>query len=402
VDEMDIRQLRVDDFDARMALSQFAFQIQLPPERLEARRLKYNPEWDWGAFDEQGELLSALSIIPFEAWIQGKKIEMGGVAGVATWPEARRQGCVSKLLVHSLETMRNNGQSLSMLHPFTFPFYRKYGYEMTVERKKYTIETRLLPPRVETLGQVTRVPKADMGLLDLDRVYSAYASRYNGTLVRSKDWWESRILSKAGLVAVYTNDVGEPEGYVFYEVANRTLTIHDWVSMNETSRLALWTYISNHDSMIDQVTITVPIDDTLPFLLPDPRIKQEVIPYFMSRIVDAEVFIGQYPWARGEREESLLLSLTDVHAEWNNGVYRLAWETGGGARLERLEAAEAQVQTSAENTISCDIQALTAMLVGNRKPTFMQGVGWISGTMENVRLLERRIPERPAFLMDFF
>jgi predicted acetyltransferase len=399
---MDIRQLRVDDFEARMALSQFAFQIQLPPEKLEARRLKYHPERDWGAFDEQGELLSALSIIPFEAWIQGKKMKMGGVAGVATWPETRRQGCVSKLLVHSLETMRNNGQSLSMLHPFAFPFYRKYGYEMTVERKKYTIETRQLPSRVETPGQVTRVPKADMDLLKLDRIYSAFASRYNGTLVRSMEWWENKILSKTGLAAVYKNEAGEPEGYVFYEVANRTLTIHDWVSTNEVSRLALWTYISNHDSMIDQVTIIVPIDDTLPFLLPDPRIKQEVIPYFMSRIVDAEVFIGQYPWASGEREESLLLSLTDMHAEWNRGVFQLTWETGGGARLERLEAAQVQMQMSAENAISCDIQALTAMLVGNRKPTFMQGVGWISGTIENVRLLERRIPERATFMMDFF
>lgn len=398
---MEIRQLRSEEYEERMALSQFAFQFQLSHESLEAQRSAYRPEQDWGAFDEQGTLMSALMLFPFEAWIQGKRFSMGGVAGVATWPEARRQGCVSKLLVHSLENMRNNGQTISMLHPFAFPFYRKFGYEMTVERKKYTIATHQLPARIETPGQVKRVPKPDIELLD--RVYSVYASRYSGMLVRTKAWWESKILSKTGIVAVYTNDADEPEGYVFYETANRTLTIHDWVSTNETSQAALWTYIGNHDSMIDQVTIIVPVDDSLPFLLPDPRIKQEVIPYFMSRIVDAEAFIRLYPWAGGEREESLLFSLTDTHAVWNNGIYRLTWNAEGGARLEQLEAADAQPSGSAgTEVVSCDIQSLTAMLAGNRKPSFLHEAGRISGTKESMELLERRIPERATFLMDFF
>jgi predicted acetyltransferase len=396
VSVMEIRQLKADEFEERMALSQFAFQFQLTPERMEAQRRTYRAEHDWGAFDEQGALLSALIIIPFESWIQGKKFAMGGIAGVATWPEARRQGCVSKLLVHSLETMRKNGQTFSMLHPFAFSFYRKYGWEMTVERKKYTIEASQLPPRLETTGRVKRISKPDLALLD--EIYSTYASRYSGTLVRTPEWWETKIVSKDGTVAVYYNDADEPEGYVFYQVANRTLTVHDWVSISETSRKALWSFIGNHDSMIDQVTVVVPVDDSLPFLLADPRVKQEVIPYFMSRIVDAEAFVGLYPWAAGDREESVILSLTDSHARWNNDVYHLTWSVEGSARVERLEEEAA----SREGVISCDIQALTAMLTGNRKPSFLRQVGRISGTAENVERLERRIPERMTYLMDFF
>jgi predicted acetyltransferase len=402
---MEIRQLRSDDFEARIALSEFAFQFKLPPERLETERLADRPEQHWGAFDEQGAMLSKLVILPFEAWIQGKKLAMGGIAGVATWPEARRQGCVSKLLIHSLNTMRSSGQTISMLHPFDFPFYRKYGWEMTIERKKYTIESRQLPPRTETPGQIKRMPKPDVELLD--RIYFTYASRYSGTIVRTADWWERKILSKSGIVAVYTNEADEPEGYVFYEVANRTLTIHDWVSKNETARLALWTYIGNHDSMIDQVTIMVPVDDSLPFLLQDPRIKQELIPYFMSRIVDAEAFIRLYTWAPGEREETVILYLTDSHAPWNNGVYRLVWSMEGTARLERIAelgsaAAVDETLSGAGSGISCDIQALTAMLVGNRKPSWLHETGRISGTVESIELLERRIPNRTTHLMDFF
>src|SRR5690606_40607540 len=66
--------------------------------------------------------LSRLSLLPLEVWIGGRKLAMGGVAGVASWPDARRQGGVRRLLQHAFGRMRENGQSLSMLAPFSFAF----------------------------------------------------------------------------------------------------------------------------------------------------------------------------------------------------------------------------------------------------------------------------------------
>ena len=60
---------------------------------------------------------------------------MGGIAGVATWPENRRQGHVSTLLKHALQEMKSKGQTLSFLHPFSIPFYRKFGWELYAEYK---------------------------------------------------------------------------------------------------------------------------------------------------------------------------------------------------------------------------------------------------------------------------
>ena len=59
---------------------------------------------------------------------------MGGVAGVATYPEYRRSGYVKELLQHSLQTMKKDGYSVSMLHPFAVSFYRKYGWELCANR----------------------------------------------------------------------------------------------------------------------------------------------------------------------------------------------------------------------------------------------------------------------------
>ncbi len=380
-----------------MALSQFAFQLRFSEADMEARKRKWRSEHDWGYFDESGRLLSAAIVIPFETWTQGRRLAMGGVAGVATWPDARRQGCVRKLLAHALEEMKKEGQTVSMLHPFSFAFYRKYGWEMTIERKKYTLRTDQLPKRADVPGRVIRLAKPEIALLN--GVYESYASRYSGTLVRSDEWWLDKFLSKPGTWAVYENESGKPEGYVFYDIIDRKLTVHEWASVTETARTALWTYVANHDSMIDEATLNVPIDDPLTFLLADPRIKQEIVPYFMTRIVDAEAFAALYSWEAGETGESVTLRLTDEYAAWNDGTFKLSWDADGQGTMVRIpvnEAADGGVE------VSCDIQGLTAMLLGNRRPSFLRAVGRISGDDLAIARLERRIPVRTTYLMDFF
>ena len=395
---MRIRQLATGDYEKRMALSQFAFQFKWTDEQLEERRGEFRPERDWGAFDEEDNLMSALTLIPLEAWVHGRKLAMGGVAGVATWPEARRQGWVGKLLAHALDTMRKEGRTISMLHPFAFPFYRKFGYEMTIERKKYEIETHQLPPRTEVPGGVRRMARPDVAVLG--GIYEAYASRYNGNLARTAEWWEDRVLKNDGTAAVYRSDRGEPEGYVLYDVRNRVMTVHELVALNAAASAALWSYIGNHDSMIDKVTALAPIDDALPFLLADPRIKQEIVPYFMSRIVDAEGFAKLYAWEQGPEGEDVLLELKDEHAPWNNGRFRLSWSADGEGRLAKL--GEEEARAIAGEAIVCGIQELAAMLLGGRAPSWLAAVGRLSGPEASLRRLERRIPARAAYLMDFF
>jgi len=397
---MELRQLTMADYDERMALFQFAFQQRLTAEQLEQRKKNFRPEQQWGFFDEQDKLLSVLGLMPLEAWVQGKKLALGGIGSVATWPEARRQGCVGRLLSHALETMRKNGQSVSMLHPFSFPFYKKYGYEQTIDRKKYTIATRLLPTRKETPGEVRRMTVPDVSVLDA--VYTAYASRYNGTLARSAEWWEDRVRRQEGTAAVYYNEDGSPEGYLLYDCLNGKMTVHELTALNETARAAIWTFIANHDSMISETILNAPLDDDLPYLLDDPRIGQEVVPYFMSRIVDAQAFAEQYVWNGGKDGESVLLCMEDWHAPWNEGAFRLSWSSEGEGKLERLEGSTAQESGGNGEAIRCDIRALTAMLLGGRKPTWLASVGRVSGPSDSLRLLERRIPERTPFLMDFF
>lgn len=388
---MEIRHLTLDEFDERIALIEFAFQFKLPADRRESELAYFRTDEHIGAFDEKGKLLSALITLPLRVWVNGISMSMGGIAGVATWPEARRHGCVARLLSTALVEMRERGQSVSMLHPFAFPFYRKYGWELTIERKKYELEPRHFPAKSGAAGSVERM---DPDTAVVSGLYAQFASRYTGTLDRSEEWWTRRRWNTPGILAVYRNAAGEPEGYLHYQVENRTLTVREWIATTEEARNGLWDFVRNHDSMIDKLLMTVPADDPLPFLVADPRFKQEIEPYFMSRIVDAEAFIAQYRFDPGVEEETLL-RLSDTHAPWNEGLFRLAIGSDGTATLSKSDAA-------ASAAVDLDIQTLTALLLGGRRAGMLARSGRLGGDAAGLALLERRIPQYGTFLMDFF
>ncbi|WP_164545756.1 GNAT family N-acetyltransferase [Paenibacillus albus] len=383
-----------DHFEQRMELIQYAFQQQIPADRIEKEREVYQPGAEWGIVDEDGRLLSMLAINPLKAWIQGSAFAMGGIGCVASWPDARRQGGVSKLMLYALEKMKADGQTVSMLAPFSFPFYRKYGYELTIERKAYTLQKEHLPPRVDVPGRVKLVPKQTELFSEM---YEQYASRYNGTLIRDESWWNRSVWNRPGHAAIYYSESGEAQGYLIYQIAGRTMTVHEWVELTDTARLALWSFVGNHDSMIDKLTMTAPMNDSLHLHLPDPRFKQEIQPFFMSRIVDAAGFFASYPMNPHTREESLQLKLNDSQAPWNDGTFRLDIAEGGAARLERMDN-----KADGLPSIECEIGALTALLVGNWNMDVLVNSGKLRGESEAIELMKRRIPNRTSYLMDGF
>ena len=88
-----IRPLTQQEIEQSLDLSSFAFQMEMDAQEREERTATMVPEQTLGYFVNQ--LLAAkLTIIPLRIFIQGKSIKMGGIAGVASWPEFRRGGLV--------------------------------------------------------------------------------------------------------------------------------------------------------------------------------------------------------------------------------------------------------------------------------------------------------------------
>ncbi|MCR8633243.1 GNAT family N-acetyltransferase [Paenibacillus radicis (ex Xue et al. 2023)] len=399
--ELDIQRISIEHLSDSLALSQFAFQYELSAEKLEERRSQYNETENWGAYVD-GKLAARMTILDLHTWLFGKRWAMGGIAGVATWPEYRRGGLVAGLLHNALHVMKEQGQTLSFLHPFQFAFYRKFGWETYTETKKYEIPTALLPKLPPQPGHVVRVGE-DIELLN--RIYSEYASRYNGSLDRDEAWWKRRIFAnRKGSAAAYYDADGRASGYIHYQVKESVLQIHELVSLNWGAAKGLWRFIADHDSMIDKVTLNAPLDDQLPFVLDNPRIKQEIIPYFMARIVDVKPFLEQFPFAKGtsRNDGRLTMFVTDAHASWNNGLFVIEVDSDGNARIEAKELPAKEGNDEPICDLSCDISTLTAMFMGYRRPSFMNQIERLKGEEAAISHLEALIPYRTTYLPDFF
>ncbi|MBM7662377.1 putative acetyltransferase [Bacillus mesophilus] len=379
----EIRQLTEDDFKESLELSQYAFQYKVPESDLPKRKEGFKKHEVWGEFD-QGRLTSKLHILSLQVFLGEQPISMGGIAGVATWPEYRRNGSVSRLINQSLQSMKDKGQSISFLHPFDFHFYRRFGWEFCFSQKKVTVEKKDLHFMKAAPGKVSRITDE---LTPVYEMYESFTKKYNGMLKRDLSWWQQSIVSPEYQFVIYTNEAGTPTGYLLFKNAEKLLDVQEFVYLDEEARRGLWNFICQHDSMVDKVELVLTEDDQLPFLLRNPKVKIEIVPYFMARIVDAKAFLSQYPFLHQEGE--LVLHIKDEQAEWNCT----------SLKLSNGEISEA---SSGEQGLTLDIQSLTAVLLRAQKAQFLHEVGSIQGNLKDIQLLSESVPNRNTSLVDFF
>lgn len=391
----EIRNLHPSEIDETLALGQFAFQFEIAPERLQEARSNVNVEERYGFFVD-GQLAAQLTLRPFTVYVNGRAIPMGGVAGVSTWPEHRRGGKVSKLLRHSLEVMRDKGMTVSLLAPFSFAFYRRYGWELCIDRKQYTfdhIDWSRLP---EAEGRITRT--SDWRAIA--PAYEAFASRYTGTIQRSDAWWTDGVINrKKGTIAVYQDTAGTAQGYVIYQVKQFELTVHELVYLTEDARRGLWNFLLQHDSMAKKATAIVPVSDNLPFLLANPRFHQEISPFYMARIVDVVPFFETYLFNALGPRDTLRIRVSDPHAPWNQSDYQIRWNGDSGVVVT---AERSTGETPQGDAVTCDIQTLTAMMFGYMRPDRLASIGRLTGSVEAIARWEAAIPQQTPFLYDAF
>lgn len=381
----EIKKITLDEFDISLDLSQYAFQYSLSEESKQKRRDNFHLHDVWGEF-EGDTLTSKLHLFPFLVFHGHTEIKMGGVAGVATWPEYRRGGSVARLIDHALKTMKENGQVLSFLHPFDIDFYRRFGWELCFSHKKYTIEKSQLSfmPGVE--GKIKRLTvKNDLDTLN--QIYEKFAQKYNGMLKRDRHWWENNVYSDGYHFAAYFTEGDKPTGYVFYKATDKLLDVQEFFYLDGEARRGLWNFICQHDSMVEKVKIIVPEDEQLHFLLKNPKVKIEVEPYFMARIVDVQSFLQQYTF--NSLREKLVLHITDDKAEWNNATFL-------------IENGVVQQVDSEEEGITLPIATLTAVLLGAQTAQFLYEGGQIEGPEELVQLFDQVVPKRSTSIIDFF
>lgn len=346
-----------------------------------------------GWFHRQ-KLVSQIVIYPMRVNIFGEIYAMGGITGVATYPEYTKRGLVHSLMKCCLEHMREENQSISFLYPYAIPFYRKMGWEIVSDKMTFSLRDTQLPKMLDVPDHVERV---NLGHEDLKKVHDRFAKERHGALIRDELAWNEywRWDVDDMVTAIYYNEAREPEGYVVYYLEKEIFNIKEMVALNNQARMELWNYISAHFSMVTEVRGANYTGEPLAFLFDDSDIKETICPYIMARIVDFQQFIEQYPFARQDESLDLRFRIEDDMAPWNHGTFIVKASRG-------KIVCEKSADLRDGHTVEANIQTLTTMLMGYKRPSYLLRNNRLQASRETVRLLERVIPMEKPYFSDFF
>nr|WP_302598085.1 GNAT family N-acetyltransferase [uncultured Cellulosilyticum sp.] len=344
-----------------------------------------------GWFDRE-KLISQVAVYPMKVRIFNRTYEMGGLTGVGTYPEYANQGLMHKLLEQALKNMKKRHQTISYLFPYSIPYYRRKGWEIISDKITFEINDYQLPKNKQVSGEVERVSVESEVI---KTAYHRFAMQTHGALLRDELAWNEYFLWDPDdlMAAVYYNDKNEPDGYVLYSIREEVFHIKDMIFINEEARTGLWNFISAHFSMISKVIGNTYTDEPLAFLLEDADIKESISPYFMARIVDLEAFIAQYPFKPDTIKREWTFTMDDPILACNQGTFILTISNEGKGQV---------VHTSGKTNDRIDIQTMTTMLLGYKRPDYLYKIGRLVCSMETLDMLEDAIEQQTPYFSDYF
>ncbi|ELY88470.1 GNAT family N-acetyltransferase [Natrinema altunense] len=341
-----------------------------------------------------------------ESRVRDENHRTAGLASVATPPEHRRRGYVRQLLADSLAEYRDRDIRFSVLWPFSYRFYRQYGWD-TCNR----IVTHECEPSV--LSFATAAVDRDAGSIrrfaadefeSLRPAYEAHADRYALALERDADWWRYRVFAghdRDPFVYAYERD-GHVRGYLVYtldgEMGDRTMAVSEFVSADRDATLSLLSFCHDHASQVERVRLRAPAALPLRDLARDPdRIETHVEDGPMVRIVDVAETLSAL--SDPALDVDLTIAVEDPLAEWNEGVFRLA-VTADHADCTRLGDRSA---SAVDADARLEIGALSQLVVGFRSAASLERTGGIeTADSEAVEALSTLFPETDIYLGDQF
>lgn len=397
--EMHIRSLNAGDLEQFNGLLRYAFQVTdeelykigWKEDEIKQSKFPVLESADVLGWFEGDRLASQIAVYPMQINIHGRIRNMGFVTGVATYPEYAGLGLMSELMKRSLCAMRERGQSISFLYPYSIPFYRRKGWEIVSDKMTFHIKDTQLPTKADVPGWVRRVDTDSPDLLSL---HDRFARRTHGCLIRNDLAWDEywRWDVDDEQVAVYYGENGEPLGYLVYLLENDVFRIKEMVYLNQEAHKGLWNYVSAHESMVDEVYGCNYYNHAIAFMLEDSETKETIRPYIMARIVDFEQFIGKYNFSDCDRTDALTFQITDSLLEWNNGPFTVEFQKEGAPRVSRGAFGK---------TVKLSIGTLTAMLMGYKRPAYLRRIERLEAGDAAVSLLESVIPKEKAYFSDY-
>jgi len=391
---MDIQYVPAKDYQQIHRLRDYCFPNKYSGARRDDFHYWIEHSTTLGAYDGD-KVVGQLLILPLNMTVHGENYDMGGIGFVATYPEYRQRGIIKKLMTASLKEMRQHGQTISVLAPFSVSFYRYFGWELFVDKLQYAIPHAQFPDFGKQLDVVERMSFEwpDTTLFEaIQKFHNEHASVTNGSMLRDAAWWkriERRSPDSHFAACFLANDIA---GYMRYTIQNGIFTIHDLITDNPTAEQALWRFVTSHAASVHTIEGITANDRHFGFDFPNPQFPKKVVQDIMVRIVDAFTFMQRYPWA--ELQQTLYVRLEDHFCPWNEHIFMINKD----GHVSIIEANS----VSAKHMLTLPINLFSAMMVGYLTVKDAITFGNQELADEAVSLWNKAIPAKQPTFYEYF
>lgn len=363
---MVIRTIEKDDIEAALKVWSQAFEHG--GRNLDGwRSLAENPPegtFGCGVFDDDG--LQATTVVNHYRIHLGPDaiVTMGGIGAVACLPAKRGKGYAGAVLKYSLEQMRDRGILTSFLFPFSWAYYRQFGWEWVGERRNYKVATTALKAIPETENVRSAGPEDSA---TVQEIYRKFAIRYRGMVARPEDAWNDILADKPDkftFTYLYEAD-GEPQGYLTFRGGDGDNTwLREFACLTPEAYGALLGLLKRHEMQVRHFSWKAPSDDILWGRLYHWDIETKVQPVTQGRVVDLVGALQAYHAPRAG-SGAVVFAVQDDAAPWNTGTWRAEFD-GPKVSVKPTDGAP---------QVSMDIQALSQALFGLPTPDWLRAAG---------------------------
>lgn len=292
---------------------------------------RYDHSNGYGFFNDD-KLTSYIMVNKFKSEVFGHHVPMAGIGYVASYPEYRGQGHISKLMKEILNDLHDEGIPFTNLAPFSESFYRHYGFSNSIYQKEYRFSGGALRTfKLPRTGHVIRGKWDDLmvqnGVIQLYE-RQLHTDDERNTVIREAWWWNRMDTYYHNRnIAVYIDSNGRPISYLIYRIQGDVFLADELYSITAKGLVSLLEFMGSHAGAIKEFRMTLPEHSLIGELFPEQnQLKISLHPYMMSRIVD---FAKMITYMKPLQEGTFNLEvISDDQCPWNIGVWQMTNKDG--------------------------------------------------------------------------
>jgi predicted acetyltransferase len=298
------------------------------PEEHRDYILQLDKESRASGYFENKDLKAGIISLGFKYSLWGNTIPGTGIGGVATYPELRNTGVISKLLAHELTKQYENGILVSALYPFNFGFYNKFGYGSLGSYKFLSENPENI--NIKKIENGTFKPFTKKYEEEVYKIYNIWSSKYDFGIIRNiKEKTKIYETFKNNKIYnyVYTDSRNNVKGYIKYKLDNKG--IHDksmfifyMIWKDETVFKDMMGYLYYHRDQISEIKWNFPKKINLELCFREPRIGLKTIFSCMGRPINIPELI-KLKLKYINNIEDFVFSVNDNYIPENTGTYHV-------------------------------------------------------------------------------